>query len=129
MKCTLTRLHGPCAQKIMKQSGQFYQVRNTESEALVLSRANPACSFLLPCVKLVFIDHSSFGIRTFKSSHQSELEFLYNQLGLFILFHPGAMGLTLLLNSTQACRSILSCSTSKDDPFFPQPNEKAKKTH
>ena len=66
----------------------------------MLSRANPACGFLLPCVKLVFIDHFSFGIRTFKSGHQSGLDFLCNQLGLFILFHTDAMGLTLLLNNS-----------------------------
>lgn len=39
--------------KIMKYSGHLYQVRNTELEALVLSWANPACSFLLPHVKIV----------------------------------------------------------------------------
>lgn len=39
--------------KIMKYSGHLYQVRNTELEALVLSWANLACSFLLPHVKIV----------------------------------------------------------------------------
>lgn len=65
--------------------------------------------------KFVFIDHVIFGRRIFISSHQSGLEFPYNKLSLFIVFHTYIMGLTPLLNDTQAFRSLLFSPTK--DPF------------
>lgn len=60
----------------------------------MLSWVSPGCSCLLPHVRLVFFGHSSFGLRTFQS------------------------GLKLLLYNTQACRTTLTFSASKDDAFF-----------
>lgn len=69
--------------------------------------------------KFVFIDRVIFGRRTFISSHQPGLQFPYNKLGLFVVFHTDAMGLTPLLNDTQAFRSLLSLPTKDAFCLFP----------
>lgn len=82
------------------------------------------------CETYIFIDHSSFGIRTFEPRHQSGLEFLCNQLGLFILFYTNVMGLTLLFNNIRLVDVLCLPKLLGMIVFFsPQPNEKAKKIH